>query len=294
MGRRLLAGPRRGPAAGALRVRRLFVVLLALLAAACSNGTPDAAPPDTTVVAETTTTPTTAAAATTTSRPTTTSSTVRPTTTSSTLLALGPGDASIVGTVSGPAGGVEGAIVRVERLVGKAVASTDVTTSAGGSYSIATILGGSYRVRALKPPEYASSPVEAFFLAANERKVLDLKMLPAGGERITATVNPNPPRVEQTASLTIQVGTGRVDDQGRPAITPRPGVLLTLTPGAGLVLEGTPQALTDGNGSATWRIRCLVEGANTFQLVVGTGTTQVKIPACAAAAPPPAPTTTRR
>lgn len=293
MGRRLIAGPRRGPAAGALRVRRLFVVLVALLAAACSDGTPDAAPPDTTVAAETTTTPTTTAAATTTVRPTTTSSTVRPTTTSSTLLALGPGDASIVGTVSGPAGGVEGAIVRVERLVGKAVASTDVTTSAGGSYSIATILGGSYRVRALKPPEYASSPVEAFFLAANERKVLDLKMLPAGGERITATVNPNPPRVEQTASLTIQVGTGRVDDQGRPAITPRPGVLLTLTPGAGLVLEGTSQALTDGNGSATWRIRCLVEGANTFQLVVGNGTTQVKIPACAAA-PPPAPTTTRR
>jgi hypothetical protein len=293
MGRRLVAGPRRGPAAGALRVRRLVVVLLALLAAACSDGTPDAAP-DTTVVAETTTTPTTTAATTTTLRPTTTSSTVRPTTTSSTLLALGPGDASIVGTVSGPAGGVEGAIVRVERLVGKAVASTDVTTSAGGSYSIATILGGSYRVRALKPPEYASSPVEAFFLAANERKVLDLKMLPAGGERITATVNPNPPRVEQTASLTIQVGTGRVDDQGRPAITPRPNVLLTLTPGAGLVLEGTPQALTDGNGSATWRIRCLVEGANTFQLVVGNGTTQVKIPACAAGAPPPAPTTTRR
>lgn len=294
MGRRRVAGPRRGPAAGALRVRRLFVVLLALLAAACSDGTPDAAPPDTTAVAETTTTPTTAAAATTTLRPTTTSSTVRPTTTSSTLLAMGPGEASIVGTVSGPAGGVEGAIVRVERLVGKAVVSVDVTTSAGGSYSLGTILGGSYRVRALKPPDFASSPVEAFFLAAQERRVLDLKMLPAGGERITATVNPNPPRVEQTASLTIQVGTGRVDDQGRPAITPRPGVLLTLTPGAGLVLEGTPQALTDANGSATWRIRCLVEGANTFQLVVGAGTTQVKIPACAAGAPPPAPPTTRR
>ena len=292
MGRRLVAGPRRGPAAGALRVRRLVVVLLALLAAACSADKPAAAP-ETSAVAETTTTPTTAAAPSTTARPTTTSTTVKPTTTSSTLLALGPGDASIVGTVSGPAGGVEGAIVRVERLVGKAVASTEVTTTAGGSYALPSILGGSYRVRALKPPEYASSPVEAFFLAANERKVLDLKMPAAGGERIIATVNPNPPRVEQPASLTIQVGTGRVDDQGRPALTPRPGVLLTLTPGPGLVLEGTPQALTDGNGSATWRFRCLTEGASVFQLLVGTGVTQVRIPACTAA-PPPAPTTTRR
>jgi hypothetical protein len=294
MGRWCVAGPRRGPAAGALRVRRLAVVLLALLAAACSDGEP-AAVPDTTVVAETTTTitPTTAAPSTT-ARPTTTSTTLKPTTTSSTLLAMGPGEASIVGTVSGPAGGVEGAIVRVERVVGKAVVSVDVTTTAGGSYSLSTILGGSYRVRALKPPDFASSPVEAFFLAAQERKVLDLRMPAAGSERITATVDPNPPRVDQPASLTIQVGTGRVDDQGRLSITPRPGVLLTLTPAAGLALEGTPQALTDGNGSVTWRIRCLAEGANTFQLTIGTGTTQVTIPACGPGAPPPAPPTTRR
>ncbi len=220
-------------------------------------------------------------------------STLKPTTTSSTLLAMGPGEASIVGTVRGPAGAVDGAIVRVERLVGKLVATTDVTTFGGGTYSVPFILGGSYRVRALKPPDFASSPVQAFFLAANERKVLDLTMPSAGGERITATVNPNPPKVDQTATLTIQVGIGRVDDQGRPAITPRPGVPLSLAPAAGLVLEGTPQALTDANGSAAWRIRCLAEGANTFQLTVGNGITQVKIPACAPGLPPPAPATTR-
>jgi hypothetical protein len=135
--------------------------------------------------------------------------------------------------------------------------------------------------------------VEAFFLAATERKVLDLKMPSAGGERITATVNPSPPKVDQPAILTIQVGTARVDDQGRAAITPRPGVPLILTPTAGLALEGTPQALTDGNGSAAWRIRCLAEGANTFQLTVGAGITQVKIPGCAPGPPPPAPTTSR-
>ncbi|MDP1805887.1 MAG: hypothetical protein Q8K72_12015, partial [Acidimicrobiales bacterium] len=142
-----------------MSVRRLFVVLLALLAAACSDGNPPAAPEETVVAETTTSTAPVITAAPTTARPTTTATTLRPTTTSSTMLAMGPGDASIVGTVRGNAGGVEGAIVRVERLVGKAVVSTDVITSGGGTYAVATILGGSYRVRALKPPDFALSPV---------------------------------------------------------------------------------------------------------------------------------------
>lgn len=293
MGRWRVAGPRRGPALGALSVRRLWVVLLgvmALVAGACSDDTPTAAP-DTTAAPETTTSTTKAPA--TTAKPTTTASTLKPTTTSSTLLAMGPGDASIVGTVRGPAGAVDGATVRVERLVGKAVVSADVTTSGGGTYSMALILGGSYRVRAFKPPDFASSPVESFFLAANERKVLDLTMPAAGGERITATVSPSPPKVDQTATLTIQIGTSRVDDQGRLTLTPRPGVPLLLAPVGGIALEGTPQATTDANGSAAWRIRCLAEGANTFQLTVANGITQVRIPACVPGPPPPAPPTTR-
>jgi hypothetical protein len=270
------------------------VAVLAVLAAACSGDTPSAAP-DPTVAATTTTTvpPTTAVAPATTVAPTTTSTTVRPTTTLTTLLAMGPGEASLAGTVFGPAGAVDGAIVRVERLVGRNVASQDVTTSGGGSWGLPLVLGGSYRVRAFRPPDFASSPTEAFFLAATERRIVDLRMPAAGGDSITATVNPNPPRVDQGAILTIQVGVGRVDDQGRPAITPRPGVPLALVPAAGIGLDGTPQALTDVNGSAAWRIRCLAEGADTFTLTIGTATTQVKIPACVAG-PPPAPTTTRQ
>ncbi len=238
--------------------------------------------------------PMTAPAPSTTERATTTSTTMRPTTTLTTLLAFGPGEASIVGTVSGPAGPVDGAIVRVERLVGKEVASQDVTSAGGGTWGVTSVLGGTYRIRAFRPPDFGSSPTAAVFLAANERKIVDLKMPAATGDRITATVSPNPPRVDQTATITVQVGAGRVDDQGRPAITPRPGVPLSLAPAAGIVLEGTPQALTDANGSAAWRFRCLAEGANTFQLTVGTGLTQVTIPSCGPGAPPPAPTTTRR
>lgn len=230
-----------------------------------------------------------ASTTTTTMRATTT--TTRPRATTTTVLGVGPGDASIGGTVTGPAGPVDGATVRVERLVGKAVATADVTTSGGGSWQLGSILGGSYRVRAFKPPDLAQSPVEAFFLAATERKTIDLRLPAAGGERITATVDPNPPRVDQPATLTIQVGTGRVDDQGRASFAPRPGVPLTLSSGEGIVVEGAPQAVTDANGAAAWRIRCTVQGATTLPLSVGGGATQVKIPACAP--PGPAPTTTR-
>ena len=259
-------------------MRRLLVPLavVTLAAAACTSSAPDVAAP-TTLAEETTTVPSTTS---TTLRSTTTSSTV-PRTTTTTVVTLGPGDASIGGTVSGPAGPIDGATVRVERLVGRAVASADVTTSGGGAWQLGSILGGSYRVRAFKTPDFAQSQFEAFFLAANERKTIDFRLVPAGGERIVAVVNPNPPRIDQPALVTITVGTGRVDEQGRPAITPRPGVPLTLAAGAGIVLESSPQVVTDAGGSGSWQIRCAAEGANTLVLAVGTGSTQVKIPACA-------------
>jgi hypothetical protein len=210
---------------------------------------------------------------------------------------MGPGDAGMGGTVMGPAGPVDGATVRVERIVGKTVVTADVTSTAGGAWQLGSILGGSYRVRAFKPPDLAQSAVEAFFLAANDRKTIDFKLAAAGGERIVASVAPSPPRVDQPATVTVQVGTGRVDDQGRPSITPRPGVVLALTPAAGIVLESAPQAVTDANGAAAWHIRCAVEGATGLTLTIGNAATQVKIPACAAVGPAPtsgSTTTSRR
>ncbi|HEV3497356.1 MAG TPA: hypothetical protein VHA34_13500, partial [Actinomycetes bacterium] len=144
--------------------------------------------------------------------------------------------------------------------------------------------------RAFKTPDLAQSQTESFFLAANERKTIDFTLPAAGGERITAVVNPNPPRVDQPATITITVGIGRVDDQGRPTITPRPGVLLTLAGGPGIVVESAAQALTDANGQAAWRIRCSAEGANTVSLTIGTGVTQVRFEGCG---PPAAAPTTR-
>jgi len=269
-------------------------MVMTVLAAACSGGSkPSAAPPVTEP-------PTTTAPSTSTSTSSTTSTSVRSTTTTSTTrpapVSIGPGEAFISGTVLGPAGPLDGATVRIERFVGSAMASADVTTSGGGAWRMDSVLGGAYRIRAFKAPDLAQSNVEVFFLAATERKTIELRLATSGGQQITAIVNPNPPRVNQAATITVQIGTGRVDDQGRPAITPAVGVVLQLSVAAGQQLESSPQAITDANGTASWRFRCLVEGPVSASLGIANGVTQINIPPCAAAGagPGPAATTTTR
>lgn len=247
--------------------------LVLVVAAGCTRVKPAAAPP--TTLRASTTVPTTTTS--TTAGPTTTGV---PLTTVTTLVTVGPGEASIGGTVSGPSGPVEGATVRVERRVGPSVASADVTSAAGGAWQMASVLGGSYRVWAFKSPDLAQSQVEAFFLAANERRTVDFKLNAVGGERITSMVRPDPPRVGQLATLVVTVATGRVDDQGRASIAPRSGLALTLVPEAGIVLQSAPQAVTDANGSATWGIRCAAQGADSAWLRVGTGVTPVTFTPC--------------
>jgi len=268
-------------------------LVLILLAGACSSGKPQAAPAGT----EPSTLVPTSIVTTSTSSPTSTTSTTVKSSTTSTVkpaLSIGPGEASIFGTVQGPAGPVDGATVRIERLVGSATASVDVTTTGGGVWRMDSVLGGAYRVRAFKAPDFAQSNVEVFFLAATDRKGVDLRLGPTSGQQILAVVNPNPPRVNQPAIVTVQIGSPRVDDQGRPTIIPQVGTVLQLTVGAGQVLESSPQVATDATGAASWRIRCLIEGPLSASLTIGGGMTQVNLPACAAAAAPAATTTTVR
>lgn len=213
--------------------------------------------------------------------PSTTATTVRgtPRSTTSTTVAVGPGRATITGTVTGPGGRVDGATVRIERLVGQQVASTEVR-SAGGGYTLGSVLGGAYRVRAWKAPDLAQSGTETFFLAADELKRLDLT-LTQYGPGVVATVDPSPPKVDQPATLTVRLGSGRVDEQGRVSTDPTANVTMTLAVGPGLNLESPAQATSDATGTASWRLRCTAPGPVPVNLTVGTVTTGVNVPACA-------------
>lgn len=249
---------------------RVAAVVVLAVAAACT-GSDDGDGPATTRASTTTAPPSTTS---------TTGTTVRgtPRTTTSTTVALGPGQATITGTVNGPAGPVDGATVRIERLVGQEVASTDVR-SAGGAYSLESVLGGAYRVRAWRAPDLAQPGSETFFLAANEVKRLDLTLTQYGSGLI-ATVDPNPPKVDQPWTLTVRLGSGRVDDEGQVSTSPRANVPLTLSAGTGAVLESPAQATSDASGAASWRLRCTAPGPMGVSLTVVTVTTAVNVPAC--------------
>ncbi|MEA2687317.1 MAG: hypothetical protein QOE93_2512, partial [Actinomycetota bacterium] len=130
MGRRHRPGTRGHPPARTLTVVRrvLPLVVVVLLATACSGGGGDAGPtstsaPDTTAVIEVTTPPPVTEAV-----PETTIARGTPRTPTTQLTAMGPGSAQILGTVNGPEGPVTGAVVKVERFVGDAVAVADIRT----------------------------------------------------------------------------------------------------------------------------------------------------------------------
>jgi len=94
----------------------------------------------------------------------------------SSTVALGPGNASITGSVTGPDGAVPGATVRVERIVGTSIGTTDVTTQADGTFAVPTILGGRYRVRAWRAPDLALVKPEIFYLQSSEPRTLALRV----------------------------------------------------------------------------------------------------------------------
>ena len=258
-------------------MRRPAAIAVLLLAAACSGGSDGAAP---TTVVPVTEAPTTVAPVTTVTTVTIPRGAPRATTTTA-KVALTPGGATINGTVNGPAGPVDGATVKIERLVGKDVASTEIR-SAGGAYSLGSVLGGAYRVRAWKAPDLAQNGTEVFFLAAKEVKRLDLTLIQYGSSGVAATIEPDPPKVDQPAVLTLKLGGGRVDEEGRVTTSPRASVLVTLTVGPGLVLESPPQLITDPTGIGAWRLRCTAPGTFPVTLTIGAVVTPLTVPACAA------------
>src|SRR5437763_11830013 len=69
----------------------------------------------------------------------------RPRTTTTVSADIVGGQARIQGTVQGPQGPVQGATVRVERIVGSQTAATDLSTEPGGGFNLGDIRGGIYR-----------------------------------------------------------------------------------------------------------------------------------------------------
>ena len=261
-------------------IRRLVVVLTAVaLATSCSGGKDKGVAPSTTVPETTTTTAPVLPGP------------GNPRSTTTLPVELQGGQAGLIGTVMGPTGPVDGAIVRVERLVGDTVTGVDLQAQAGGRWELIGIRGGRYRLRAWRPPEFAQTRPDVFFLQATETKTVVLQVGSFGANTAEGTFTP-PPTVGQTSTLAVLLSGSTVGPDGVVRTTPKPGTAVQLV-GGGLALESPASQVTDGSGRASWRVRCPQPGPLTIALTAGATTVPLTAPPCGAPGPVTTSTTPR-
>jgi hypothetical protein len=215
-----------------------------------------------------------------------------PGSTTSTVV-VGPGRASLSGSVVGPGGPIPGAIVHVERIVGDYYGSVNVTTQPDGTWAVPNVLGGRYRVRGWRTPDLALTNPQIFFLSGTENKTMTVQLDQFNATNVSGAVAPNPPIVGQAANLVVQVTNQTVDDSGVVRGTPVPGATVQLTSAStGLTVAGDNPATTDSSGEVRWQIACESIGPQDLVFVLNNNTTNTypyTLPACAL---PPATTTT--
>ena len=217
--------------------------------------------------------------------------------TTSTTVVMGPGTATVKGTVVGPDGTpAAGVTVRVERLVGKALARMDVVSNPDGTWAALNVLGGGYRVRAWRAPDIAQVTPAFFFVGATETYPVELKLERNFGTTPLPAVAPNPPVAGQSTNLVLQLSSRSVDAGGIVQGVPMAGATVALGGGSGWTVGLPNPTVTDATGRAAWQLVCLGPGVQPLGLTVnGAEQFQLALPACAAPPPPttvPAPATT--
>lgn len=207
-------------------------------------------------------------------------------TTTTTAPAIGPGPATINGTVLGPSGPVGGAVVQADRLVGDAVASTRTTTAADGSWSLRNVLGGRYRIRAWRSPDLDVTTPQILFLTASQPQSISLQLTAYPSPQVSAAVNPDFPVQGQPVSLVVQVMDPTVDADGVLVYHPVAGTPVTLVDGPGWQVAGANPAVTDGGGRALFTVSCTTAGPDPLSAQpAGAAVVALQMPQCTA--PPP-------
>jgi hypothetical protein len=216
------------------------------------------------------------------------------------------GSASILGTVTGPAGLLPGATVRIERLVGSQVVRHDVVSGADGRFELRGVPGGRYRVRAFLAPALAVTAPDVRFLQDGQEHAFDLLLTDQRGVVARASVAPDPPYLLEDVNLAIVVASRSVDPDGIVRSVPVPGVRVELDgvgawglrssddgrgppPRGSTTTQGvSPQsttAFTDALGEVRFELTCLQPGPSGLSLLVAVTVT----PPAVEGQPPPLP-----
>lgn len=210
--------------------------------------------------------------------------------TTTTAPAIGPGSASVNGTVTGPTGPVQGATVEVDRFVGYSYASARTTTAADGTWSIRNILGGAYRVRAWQAPALDMATPQLLYLANGHPQSVTLQVQSYQGPQIQVAINPANPIVDQPVNLVVQVTNPRIDANGVLDSIPVPGTPVTLVNGSKWQVSNGNPLPTNAAGEATFQLMCTSVGSDPLSAAAGNNPpVDLQMPACAA--PPPTTTT---
>lgn len=203
----------------------------------------------------------------------------------STTVALGPGQATISGTVEGDDGLIPGATIQIERVVSGSAAGATVQSLADGTWTVPQILGGRYRVRAWRAPDLAQTSWTAMFLGASETKTVQLRLRTVGGLSVESSFAPTTPRVFEDTNLVTLVTVKTVDAQGIVRATPQDGVEATLVTGSGWRVLTSNPTTTDSRGEARWTLRCRSVGHQSLAVQVGDETIPISVNDCEESAP---------
>lgn len=215
--------------------------------------------------------------------------------TTTTVPPIGPGAATIEGTVFGPQGPVGGATIQAERIVGDQITATETTSAGDGSWSIGPVLGGRYRLRAWQSPSLDMLTPQIFFLGDTDTHSAALQLTSFPGPDLEAAISPGNPEVGGTDNLLIQVTNPTVGPDGVVRDEPGVGASVDLTDGPDWnVLNGNPLA-TGTDGRVLFQVSCQSPGDDPLSAAVGSGLpVALQMPSCAPSptAPPPSSTTT--
>lgn len=205
---------------------------------------------------------------------------------------LGGGEASFIGTVTGPTGPVPGAVVHLERHTTEGIASVQTTTDEFGLWSATGLAGGRWRVRSYVPNLYTSGPSQVFFVSEDEDVTIDATMTAPSEVPVIDLVGPASTYINQSYTYAVTVGIRRVDAEGRVVVVPAPNAQVTVL-STSSSLTSTDVVSTDSGGAARFSMACGSLGTPSFSLSVRVGatthSTRLTLAPCIALPPPPEP-----
>lgn len=191
------------------------------------------------------------------------------------------GGASLRGTVVGPDGPVDGAIVRIERFVGDDFGREDVATDPDGTWEASDLLGGRYRVRAWARPALATVEPQAAFVSNKDGSAtLDMTVERFEGEQLQGALDAATPAVGQVVTLRALVSRVEVNDQGIVNGVGLEGRDVEVTVLGGIRVVGAKKATTNADGFAELSVVCMVTGLHGVTLRSGDLSVDVDLPEC--------------